>query len=281
MSSTHTIFITVPYSDIRHLAGVQEDKESNAGINILLDSETIDIAEVRNFIGKYGSSFMFSISDAVINSKNILAELYLLLTMADQFTSGKKIIPFFTDNTGDSRPGTLAISNYFQQQGQADIEFAVFQTAGSQLNNKLLVADLNWLKVFGKEEEDKYSGTRQIILPVDKTRTLAEQMAYIGKLAADNPYIKTFFSAIQSGTKNSQLQYEALLWEKRAGLYLSFIELGKKVGESEYYDMRKWYHDEYEVLPLWYKRFGHILKVLKGKRTFRSLFSDKVKKHKE
>jgi hypothetical protein len=71
------------------------------------------------------------------------------------------------------------------------------------------------------------------------------------------------------------------LWEKRAGLYLSFIELGKKVGESEYYDMRKWYHDEYEVLPLWYKRFGHILKVLKGKRTFRSLFSDKVKKHKE
>jgi len=33
-----------------------------------------------------------------------------------------------------------------------------------------------------------------------------------------------------------------------------------------------WYHKEYEVLPLWYKRFGHIIKVFKGKRTFKSLF---------
>jgi hypothetical protein len=33
-----------------------------------------------------------------------------------------------------------------------------------------------------------------------------------------------------------------------------------------------WYEKEYEVLPLWYKRFGHILKVLTGKRSFKSLF---------
>jgi len=34
----------------------------------------------------------------------------------------------------------------------------------------------------------------------------------------------------------------------------------------------QWYHKEYEVLPLWYKRFGHIIKVFMGKRTFKSLF---------
>jgi len=33
-----------------------------------------------------------------------------------------------------------------------------------------------------------------------------------------------------------------------------------------------WYGREYESLPLWYKRFGHIIKVLTGKRTFKSLF---------
>jgi len=46
-------------------------------------------------------------------------------------------------------------------------------------------------------------------------------------------------------------------------------------------DNVEWYHHEYEVLPAWYKRFGHFIKVLTGKRTFRSLFSDKVKKYKD
>ncbi len=34
----------------------------------------------------------------------------------------------------------------------------------------------------------------------------------------------------------------------------------------------EWYKKEYEVLPMWYKKFGQIIKVFKGKRTFRSLF---------
>jgi hypothetical protein len=34
----------------------------------------------------------------------------------------------------------------------------------------------------------------------------------------------------------------------------------------------EWYKNEYEVLPIWYKQFGQIIKVFKGKRTFKSLF---------
>jgi hypothetical protein len=32
------------------------------------------------------------------------------------------------------------------------------------------------------------------------------------------------------------------------------------------------YQAQYEVLPLWYKQMGHLIKVVMGKRTFRSLF---------
>ncbi len=42
--------------------------------------------------------------------------------------------------------------------------------------------------------------------------------------------------------------------------------------QSRANEILAWYHKEYEVLPLWYKRFGHIIKVFKGKRTFKSLF---------
>jgi hypothetical protein len=51
--------------------------------------------------------------------------------------------------------------------------------------------------------------------------------------------------------------------------------------KDDYENLFKWYHNEYEILPLWYKRFGHILKVIMGKRSFRSLFSDDVKKYKD
>ncbi len=45
-------------------------------------------------------------------------------------------------------------------------------------------------------------------------------------------------------------------------------------------ELQKYYDQEYEILPKWYKRIGHILKVITGKRTFRSLFRDDVKKYK-
>jgi hypothetical protein len=46
-------------------------------------------------------------------------------------------------------------------------------------------------------------------------------------------------------------------------------------------DNVEWYQHEYEILPVFYKRFGHVIKVLMGKRTFRSLFNDKLKKYKD
>jgi hypothetical protein len=46
-------------------------------------------------------------------------------------------------------------------------------------------------------------------------------------------------------------------------------------------ELLKFYKNEYEILPTWYKRLGHIVKVLMGKRTFRSLFDDNVKKYRD
>jgi hypothetical protein len=46
-------------------------------------------------------------------------------------------------------------------------------------------------------------------------------------------------------------------------------------------ELQNYYNKEYEILPLWYKRFGHLLKVITGKRTFRSLFRDDVKIYKD
>jgi hypothetical protein len=62
--------------------------------------------------------------------------------------------------------------------------------------------------------------------------------------------------------------------EKNTQLYLS-------MQKKQTADNVEWYHHEYEILPTWYKRLGHIVKVMMGRRTFRSLFSDKAKKYKD
>lgn len=43
-------------------------------------------------------------------------------------------------------------------------------------------------------------------------------------------------------------------------------------GNSLAIEIQEWYNKEYEILPKWYKRVGHIVKVAQGKRSFRSLF---------
>ena len=72
----------------------------------------------------------------------------------------------------------------------------------------------------------------------------------------------------------------------RHQLYLTEIsvrntQLYLSIQKEERANGLKWYYNEYEILPIWYKKFGHIIKVITGKRSFKSLFSDKVKKHKD
>lgn len=75
----------------------------------------------------------------------------------------------------------------------------------------------------------------------------------------------------------SEYEYQVMLnriAEKNSHQYLS-------VQKKEREKVLKWYYYEYEILPLWYKRLGHLIKVIKGKRTFQSLFNDNVKKYKD
>lgn len=50
--------------------------------------------------------------------------------------------------------------------------------------------------------------------------------------------------------------------------------------QSQTAALQNYYNNEYEILPLWYKQAGHIIKVLMGKRSFKSLFKNSVKKYK-
>jgi hypothetical protein len=54
----------------------------------------------------------------------------------------------------------------------------------------------------------------------------------------------------------------------------------ESVYKKQVTELLDFYNTEYEVLPLWFKRLGQVVKVLTGKRTFKSLYNDNVKKYK-
>ena len=47
-----------------------------------------------------------------------------------------------------------------------------------------------------------------------------------------------------------------------------YLEIALNQKETE--NILDFYHKQYEVLPLWYKRFGHLIKIILGKRKFKN-----------
>lgn len=108
--------------------------------------------------------------------------------------------------------------------------------------------------------------------------------------------INTLMATEQQFQKDYPLQYEFLLYLKKLkrnnqklneDLRLTKIDLENQrtylkiiKDQDEANKINNFYHTEYEILPLWYKRFGHLLKIITGKRTFRSLFDKNAKKYK-
>ena len=65
------------------------------------------------------------------------------------------------------------------------------------------------------------------------------------------------------------------------GLILNDLIFANKMLQKENPKLAKqlnkpisWYYKEYEVLPLWYKRIGHIIKILQNNRSWRSIFTN-------
>jgi hypothetical protein len=285
MLTTPVIYITIPYSLLGDETQISCNHVNDVGVNVLIDQEEIDIKNIMDYVRKLDYYYIFSLSSAIINGAafdNLLPKLYTLFTLSASFTKKNKSIPVFADTSTDQLMGLKKIKDYFFQQSEPDIELLRFDSDEIRAEKNILLAGLTHLKLFTEVQLEEYRSKEinQIIIPFKGVAHLKHEMELITSLSQDNRYTKLFFEMTTLRMNSCQLLYQSELWEKRAKLYLSFLSISKKIDKSQYYDLQQWYEREYEVLPVWYKRVGHIVKVLIGKRNFRSLFSDNVKKYK-
>jgi hypothetical protein len=273
------VFISIPYSVIKNETVTEYDMET--GVNILIDSSDIDMPFILDLVCRFNFHFIFSLPDNILNNdiNSLLPSLYTLYTLSGCFSKCNNCIPVFA-NAHKGQIALRQIKDYFMLQGETNIKFNIFDSRELQIKDTTLLTNTTQLKLLDAIQIKQYTSLKinQIILSFGSPVQLNKELASIKMLKKENKYVDIFLEITATNNTASWNLHEFDLWQNRAKLYLSFIALGKEVAQKEYYDIKQWYHQEYEILPLWFKRLGHIVKVLMGKRSFRSLFSDNVKK---
>ncbi len=262
-------------------------------LNILLDDPALLTPAFFAKVGAMQNDRIFSLSYELVKDRNILTgilpKLYLLSTLNLSLKKEGTTVPVFLDQSGDT-VNTDLIASYFQSQGNENVSIPAFYYQRAR-NSVQYSGDCTFLMYSSNPQthinhlfSNENQVPRLIIIGFEEVITrldLFEEIVNTITATESNLISLTYDDFYKYYIEKEVFEEEEKLWKKRVLLYKNFLLLSKKVQQKEYYEVLDWYRNEYESLPLWYKRFGHIVKVLVGKRTFRSLFSDSVKKYKD
>jgi len=202
----------------------------------------------------------------------------------------------------------LFIPNYCTINGRAIIGLLGTDKQTLQETRKRLLElsqkqGIENLKVILPQDEiaSFFSGTEELInhyIEYIETGNIGNRLLYLSDTGANIPLLYTMIRTAEENIKDKNammfkmaseaysLKNENTLLSKKytsavneLNNYKTHIEIIRSSHLAK--ELQEYYNKEYEVLPLWYKRLGHIIKVLMGKRSFRSLFNDKIKKYKD
>ena len=223
-----------------------------------------------------------------------LVEACLTFSFHYKYLASRFLVPFLL-----VKAGTATIAEYgplirqrFLAQGFAGVDYQLFSDHPSLMENN--EGRLHFLS----PDEDS-AGHYGLLLKNDvnaddfllvRIKDQAEAGVVLNELRDAEALFQSQFPRLYRVLQQSRELSES---RKKLDFSISLLQekLDSEMSYRSYYDSREsgsmkkireiadWYDKEYEILPLWYKRFGHVIKVLTGKRTFKSLLNDNVKKY--
>jgi len=97
---------------------------------------------------------------------------------------------------------------------------------------------------------------------------------YCHELLLDHPLLEVhILQRRQLQKKLDLLSNKNRVTEERLRNAETTIDIIRSKYKDDYDTLFNWYQQEYEALPRWYKQFGQLIKVLTGKRSFKSLLN--------
>jgi hypothetical protein len=277
-----SLFITIPYTLLPSWPNLKYQNET--GVNILLDATLFDIDVIVAFARRNNIKYMISLSTHMLSGSpdEMFDKIYTLFTLSDACSETINAIPLFSRPQEPAPESWQRLQSFFKQQGEYTVNFITSELNTNSIRDSILFcsnAHLGMLDAYGLENYLPHRIKKIIVWYGDTTQTGESTHTDFAALTKQNTYAVMLFIAVAHNSIAEQHHHQSLLWQQRAKLYVSFISLGKRISQDAYYGIKEWYDTEYEVLPLWYKRFGHIIKVFMGKRSLKSLFDDDSEKY--
>jgi len=263
---------------------------SNCSICFYIDDTNEEV--MRTFI-KYiytkeiNFPFFIGVGSNDYVAKDNILEYILAVTFHYKYLQQTVDTPLIALSNDDDIQSSKLISTIFIKQGYEGIEVINLPhlSAISIDSNTEENISISYEKYFKSEY---FSHTFHFI-SVDSIESISD---LIGKLEKTEEVMMKKYSQTAGLLKElnkyiserKKLSFEEGKLKKKLEsiqIYNSVYSEPETLNRKRISDIVKFYKNEYEILPLWYKRFGHALKVITGKRTFRSLFNDNVKKYKD
>lgn len=270
----------------------------NLCFNITLDSDLIPVLKTV-----YSSSFKYPIlllfDKSVIISEQLNTSFYdyiMSVIFHYKYLKYRLNTPVFAldcdqkDISFSAKKFSEKLTNECRANGFADCDFVSYTVGDYKREEKSANAALG-----KKIESDYYSALLSAKSTVDGFFIQVNSIDELPEIINNLRECEKSFSINSPGRfellqnlfdlerENLTLGLKTHILEQRLNSIqniFSFQNLTEQGSRKRISQIVDFYRNEYEILPLWYKRLGHIIKVIMGKRTFRSLFNDNVKKYK-
>jgi hypothetical protein len=217
-----------------------------------------------------------------------------LLHLASVFLMGSSYIRKNEDpviglkGVGDAVEIKQILSGYFRGQGFQDICFLNFAEPDPvaitlKEGTFLTVKDTGSIKIFSGDtaainafvNKYVYFKTATVIKSLELESEMHRQI--VNFLNSNKEYDLLVRRLIKAETRLEAAEGKNILQDRKLSIAESFVDVARSKYKDDYESLFEYYHKEYEVLPIWFKRLGHIIKVLTGHRKFKSLISDEAK----
>lgn len=176
--------------------------------------------------------------------------------------------------TDPLNPGIDLLTKCAKEQGFENIDIQVVPKNWAELH---LIEQLFKAPFPNKE------GTIRLYYPIESAKQLLAFESQIEKLEEklkkeDQHLFDTICTNIELRKANKELTLQLKFAKKELEIINHHLKIAHASGQSK--ALQNYYNNEYEILPSWYKKIGHIIKALQGKRSFSSLFNSKTQKYK-
>ena len=275
MNKFPVVYWSVHINDLGDLKLPSEP--SPIGLNIIVTGEPIETEMLTQLLNRSQVQILLTLSGSIITniSTDRLHNIYLLYSLCRPSLHIYDTL-LIDDRHGTNQKNLDLIASYFSKQSENSLQSLLYS---SIINGEEKIGLMNAKDIIGFDLD---------ALTVTSQAGLLALIAYVSEQGKEllplllqsldsNLYLNLFCHEAGVRLQLLQAKHEISKWQKRSLLYLSFLNMGKEAGKEDYKAIQEWYDKEYEVLPIWYKRTGHVLKVIMGKRSFASLFDDSKK----